>query len=126
METLTWSNILLAIVSMVLTTASSVFIPMGVAWAKSKIKDAKVAKYVGRIGDIIVDAVIATNQTYVDTLKGKNMFDETAQKVAFEKTKSTVLALVNSEAKAVIVEAYGDFDEWLVSKIESTVGKVKQ
>ena len=126
METLTWSNILLAIISMVLTTASSVFIPIGVAWAKSKIKDAKVAKYVGRIGDIIVDAVIATNQTYVDSLKDKDLFDAAAQKIAFEKTKSTVLALVNSEAKAVIVEAYGDFDAWLISKIESTVGQVKQ
>ena len=126
METLSWSNILLAIISMVLTTASSVFIPIGVAWAKSKIKDAKVAKYVGRIGDIIVDAVIATNQTYVDSLKDKDLFDAAAQKIAFEKTKSIVLALVNSEAKAVIVEAYGDFDAWLISKIESTVGQVKQ
>lgn len=54
------------------------------------------------------------------------MFDAAAQAIAFEKTKSTVLALINAEAKAAIVEAYGDFDEWLISKIESAVGQIKE
>lgn len=126
METLSWGDILLTFISMVLTVISGVLVPMLVTWLKAKIKDETVAKYVGRIGEIIVDAVIMTNQKFVDAMKKAGTFDEAAQKVAFEMTKAEVLKLINDEAKKVIVEAYGDFDTWLINKIEKTVGTVKK
>lgn len=126
METLSWSDILLTFISMVLTVISGVLVPMLVTWLKTKIKDETIAKYVGRIGDIIVDAVIMTNQKFVDAMKKAGTFDAAAQQAAFEMTKAEVLKLINDEAKKVIIEAYGDFDTWLINKIEKTVGTVKK
>jgi hypothetical protein len=126
METLSWSDILLTFISMVLTVISGVLVPMLVTWLKAKIKDETVAKYVGRIGEIIIDAVIMTNQKFVDAMKKAGTFDAAAQQAAFEMTKAEVLKLINDEAKKVIVEAYGDFDTWLINKIEKTVGTVKK
>ena len=126
METITWNEVLLTVISIVLTVASGTLVPLLVTWINSKIKDETVKKYVGRIADIIIDAVIMTNQTYVDGLKKLGQFDEAAKKVAFEKTKTEVLKLIDAEAKKVIVEAFGDFDTWLTNKIERTVGEAKK
>ena len=67
-----------------------------------------------------------TNQKFVDAMKKAGTFDAAAQQAAFEMTKAEVLKLINDEAKKVIVEAYGDFDTWLINKIEKTVGTVKK
>ena len=40
-------------------------------------------KYADMLTATIKECVIATNQTYVNALKGQNAFDEAAQKVAF-------------------------------------------
>ena len=44
-------------------------------------------KYVSMLADTITDCVIATNQTYVEALKGQNAFDKEAQKQANELQK---------------------------------------
>jgi hypothetical protein len=40
-------------------------------------------KYLDMLSTTVIECVIATNQTYVNSLKGQNAFDEAAQKIAF-------------------------------------------
>ena len=47
----------------------------------------------------ITECVMATTQTYVDTLKKEGKFDGEAQKIAFSKTFDAVLAVLNDDAK---------------------------
>lgn len=43
-----------------------------------------------------------------------------------QKAKDTATALITDEAKRVIAEAYGDFDKWLASTIETLVREDKR
>ena len=97
-------------------------------WSESKaveIEDATIAGYLEDITDVIYQAVICTTQTYVDTLKAQGKFDEEAQKIAFEKTKNTVMRLLAEDAKEFIFTMYGDIDLWLDTKIEQMVNDTK-
>lgn len=91
------------------------------SWTASKVvemENATVAEYLTEITEIISQAVLCTTQTYVDSLKAQGKFDEEAQKIAFAKTKQTVLALLTQEAKDFLTKMYGDIDLWLDTKIE--------
>ena len=61
---------------------------------KTNIDDATLKKYMDMLTQTITDCVIATNQTYVETLKKQGKFDAEAQKEAFN---MTFLELVNVE-----------------------------
>lgn len=80
-----------------------------------------VEKYVTLLAQTISDCVIATNQTYVEELKGKNMFDEAAQKEALQKTYNTVMAILSDEAIGYLENIYGDLHESIITKIEKEV-----
>lgn len=91
-----------------------------------KIDNEKAQEYLTSIGDTICQVVMSTTQTYVDNLKGKDAFDDVAQKEAFNITKNAVLNLLTTEAKDFLAKAYGDVDAWLDSKIEQTVQATKK
>ena len=78
------------------------------------------------IEDIILTAVDTTSQTFVESLKEAGKFDEAAQKEAFQKSKDTILRLLNNESKELLVTLYNDLDTWLDSKIEATVKASKK
>lgn len=89
--------------------------------AKTDIEIAR--KYTDMVTKTITDCVIATNQTYVNSLKNSGSFDEAAQKEAFNKTMSAVLAILSEDAKDYIREATGDLNTYLTQLIESEVHK---
>lgn len=74
---------------------------------------------------IVTDAVTATNQTFVDSLKESGKFDEAAAKAAFEKSKDAILKILPQTTKDALAVLYGDVDAWLDSKIEATVKAAK-
>lgn len=84
-----------------------------------------VDKYVCIAADIITKCVIATNQTYVETLKKQGKFDQQAQEVAFQKTLLAVQAMLTAEAKQCLTEFYGDLDIYITSAIEAAVNEKK-
>lgn len=73
----------------------------------------------------VMDAVLHVNQIYVDSLKAAGSFTEEAQKEAFNKAYAESVKLISDGTKKIIEEVYGSFDEWLKSKIESSVKKAK-
>lgn len=79
------------------------------------------AKYVRMLSETITDCVIATNQTYVESLKAQGSFNADAQKVAFQKTFDSVMAVLSVEAKEYLSEAYGDLAAYITNRIEAEV-----
>lgn len=91
----------------------------------SKIDNEIAKKYTNMIYQTIVDCVIATNQTYVDSLKKSGSFDEAAQKEAFNRTMNAVLTILSDDAKDYITETTGDLNTYLTQMIEAYVKKCK-
>ena len=88
--------------------------------------DATYTKYMNMLRDTITDCVIATNQTYVDSLKKEGKFDAEAQKNAYEKTYAAVMAILNDDANNYLTEIVGDLDGYVSNLIESNVKTSKE
>ena len=82
-------------------------------------------KYISLLSSTITNCVIATNQTYVETLKKQGKFDAEAQKEAFNMTLDAVMALLTDEAKRYLSEIYGDLNTYITNQIEATVNQNK-
>ena len=83
--------------------------------------DEKQKKYIEMLNNTITDCVIATTQTYVDTLKKQGKFDKEAQEQAFLMTFNAVSSLLTEESKKYLNEAIEDLDLYIKQKIESEV-----
>ncbi|MDE6601904.1 MAG: hypothetical protein K2K90_07025 [Lachnospiraceae bacterium] len=73
----------------------------------------------------VMDAVLYVNQTFVDTLKAKGEFTESAWKEAKQKAYNAALLTVSEESKKAVAAVYGSFDNWLQLKIEASVKAAK-
>lgn len=93
--------------------------------SKNSIKNSQTEKYTNMIFDTVTKCVIATNQTYVDSLKKSGSFNEVAQKEAFHRTMSAVLSILGEDAKKYIVETTGDLNTYLTQVIEAQVNRYK-
>ena len=78
-------------------------------------------KYIDMLEQTIINCVIATNQTYVDALKAEGKFDGEAQKIAFQKTYDSIMAILSEDAKKYLNEAIGDLQTYIISQIEKQV-----
>lgn len=69
----------------------------------------------------VSNAVSDINQTYVDSLKEQDKFDEEAQKRAFADALATAKRSLTNETILFIKETFGDVDAYLKPMIESQV-----
>lgn len=97
-----------------------------VTWIKAKTAEIEQNKYTELISDTIIQCVIATNQTYVETLKKEGKFDAEAQEKAFEITKQAVLTVLTNQARDFIEITYGDVEAWLNQQIEAAINTCKK
>lgn len=93
---------------------------------KASVSNETAQKYLDMIIDLVTRCVLATNQTYVESLKAQGKFDAEAQKEAFKRTYDAVLALLSEEAKQFIIEMTGDLQTYLTELIESLVHENKE
>lgn len=93
---------------------------------KAKTNNAYAQKYLSMLNDTITSAVIAINQTYVNTLKEVGKFDEEAQKAAFEKVSTMVMNSLTEDAVIYLREIIGDLETYISNKIEEKVVIVKE
>ena len=84
------------------------------------------SKYIEMLSNTICECVIATNQTYVDSLKAQGKFDAEAQKKAFEMTYNSVINILTDEAKIYLTSIYGDLTVYITNMIEAEVNKNKK
>lgn len=78
-------------------------------------------KYINLLAETINNCVIATNQTYVESLKAQGKFDVEAQKEAFAKTQDAVLAILSDDAKEYLENMIGDLTLYISQQIEAQV-----
>ena len=88
---------------------------------QANINDATLKKYMEMLTSTITDCVIATNQTYVESLKAQGKFDAAAQQRAFELTSKAVMEILSEDAKIYLASAVGDLNAYITKKIEAEV-----
>lgn len=82
-------------------------------------------KYFDMLNKTITNCVIATNQTYVDALKDKNVFTAEAQKEALQKTYNAIMSILSEDAKDYLTNATGDLQGYIMNLIEAQVKENK-
>ena len=73
------------------------------------------------LNETISSAVLATTQTYVDSLKKQGKFDIEAQKVAFSQTYDAVMKVLTDEAIKYLTASVGDLETYITNRIEADV-----
>lgn len=109
----------------ILTKYLVTFISMKAEEMKQKTSNETAQKYISMASETIMACVLATNQTYVESLKAQGKFDKEAQEIAFNKTLEAVLLLMNDEVKDYITEVFGDLNAYLTTQIEAAVNGTK-
>ena len=123
------SNLLIAVITAavpVLTAYGVTLIRKVTAAASARTEDARVQGYITEIGIAVSDAVSATSQTYVDSLKNKGEFTLEAQKEAAKRALESCIASLTPAARDFITRVYGDINSYLTNKIEAEVRSQKQ
>lgn len=93
--------------------------------AQDKLANDKADKYVQLFEDTLISCVLATKQTYVESLKNKNLFDAEAQREAFKMTYDNIMKILSADAVKYLQEAHGDLEAYLTECIEATVNLTK-
>lgn len=128
-----WMNVLAQVFEIVVFPLLGVGTVYLVFLIKAKINELKLKhnsdlakKYFDMLDKTICDAVIATNQTYVEALKKEGKFDADAQKKAFEQTYNTVMKLLTADAKEYLETAVADLTVYINTRIEAEVNVSKK
>lgn len=128
-----WTNVLNQIFEfsvIPLLSVVSVTLIAIVVWKKNQLlketNNEMAKQYIEMLDDTIIDCVLATNQTYVETLKKEGTFTVEAQKVAFKKTFDAVLNILSEDAKEYLNVAIKDLNGYITNKIEADIVLTKQ
>lgn len=104
-----------------------------VVWIKSKTKEVQaktdnefLQSCLSILETTVVNAVLATNQTYVEALKKENAFTAEAQKEAFKKTYEAVLASLTEDTKKGLETLTTDLTAYITEMIEAKVNEQKK
>lgn len=104
-----------------------------IAFLKAKITEANTSsdnstanRIRWEVAEAVEDAVTAVNQTFVEELKNKNLFDKEKQEEAFERALEGTIDALSRETVDFINNTYGDINIWLIDKIEAAVGRNKK
>lgn len=122
----TIKDILLSACSIIVTGLLGWGVTVLTSWLNTKIKDKKLASYLTRITQITTDAVECVFQSFVETLKNNDKFDQNAQKEAKDKALEIINSQLTDELKDFIADNYGDIQKWLLNKIESVIYQLKK
>lgn len=135
---MTLEQLLQDLLFIVLAAAIPLCLKFLYSWVTSVVEEktqnmdnAKLKEYINSAVQAVMKAVLSTYQTYVDSLKKQDLFDEEAQKKAFEMAKNAALLMITEDVKAAVEEVYGDFNIWIDNTIEQFVkankdGKVEE
>jgi hypothetical protein len=118
-------SILFSAIGAVLTAVITWATQRLIIWLNSKIKNEKSAKIMEQAVNIVANAVKSTYQTYVESLKNINAFTKEAQITALNNAIGQTKALLTKDMIKLINNTYGNLEEWINLKIESTIYDLK-
>lgn len=119
-------EIIIPIALGMLTTFAIKFINQKIAESKVKVDSDEKRKYLDMLNETIVECIKATNQTYVNNLKDKNIFDKEAQLNALKKTTDNVMTIIKGDAEDYLRAAVGDLETLVQEKIEANIEEAKK
>lgn len=120
-----WQNILLSAIGIIVTGLVTWGVERLIAFLNTKIKNTKALQYSTDAINIVADVVKATYQSYVQSLKDKNMFDAEAQKTALQIALNKAQSQMSADVKNYITTNFGDLTEWITSQIEAVLYDLK-
>ena len=127
-----WMNVLEQLFELVIFPVLSIagiyltyLISVKITEIKQKTNDETAKKYLDMLETTIQNAVLATTQTYVDSLKKQGKFDAEAQKEAFKQTYDAVMRVLTADAVKYLTESVGDLQTYITNKIEANVKLTK-
>ena len=92
----------------------------------AKIKDDRVRLHLNKAAELANQAVLTTNQNFVDNLKKAGTFDEKQADIAFRKSVKLTKSLMTDETKKAVEGAVGDFEVFLMTLVEQQVAIAKE
>lgn len=123
-----WMNVLAQVFELVVYPVLSItgvyltyLISVKIKELKQKTNDETAQKYLNMLDVTIQNAVLATTQTYVESLKKQGKFDAEAQKLAFKQTYDAVMNVLTADAVRYITVIVGDLETYVTNKIEANV-----
>ena len=118
-------NILVSVISAGILALLSFVGTKLCAFIDSKVKDTKGNALLKQATTVVLNAVRATFQTYVESLKNSGSFDSEAQLKALNQAKDTALSQLTTEVKDYITSNFGDLNSWITTQIESSINLLK-
>lgn len=118
-------NIIFSALGIIITGLATWGTTVIVNWLNSNIKNKKLAALSETILIIVSNAVKATYQTYVESIKGTDMWTEEAQKKALQDALTMAKNSLTVEALKFIEERHGDIDTYIINLIHSILYDLK-
>lgn len=121
-----WKEILTTIILSVIGAIISGIGAFIMAWIRSKIKNEKVAKIIDDAYRIVNEGVMYVYQTYVDSLKGTDLWDDAAKETARQKAFEYINKNLSTEVVNFLEQNGATLKEWIAEQIEIAVQQQKQ
>lgn len=121
-----WKEILTYVLSAAGVALVSYLSERLIVLINQKIQNQKASKALGEAIELVVNAVKATQQEYVDELKKAGTFDADAQKAALEMAIKKVRANMSAETEKYLTANAGDLNEWITDMIHSVIYDMKK
>ena len=120
-----WSEVVISVVSIIVTALASWGVTELTRLINSKIKDANAKEMLSSAVTTVSDVVKQVYQTCVEALKGQNAFTAEAQKEALAKALETIEAILPEKVKAYLTDNFGNMEAWLTTQIEAAIYGLK-
>ena len=121
-----WKEILTYILSAAIVALISYLSERLIVLINQKIQNQKASKALSEAVELVVNAVKATQQEYVDELKKAGTFDADAQKIALEMAIKKVRANMSVETEKYLTANADDLNDWIADMIHSVIYDMKK
>ena len=120
-----FQQILFSALGVFVTGLVSWFTTLAIKWLNSKIKNKELLHFSTTVLTIVTNAVKATYQTYVESIKGTELWNAQSQKEALEQALITAKKELTVDSLEYIQKEHGDIDAYLKTLIESILYDLK-
>lgn len=120
-----WNGLIFSALSIIITGLATWAMGLLTKWLNDKLENKKSKEYVDDILQIVTGAVKKTYQSYVESIKGTDMWTAEAQQKALNIALGTAREAINLDTAQYISEKYGDIDTYLTNLIESVLYDLK-
>ncbi len=114
-------DLLLTVISIVVTTLVTWATTRLIAFLNQKISDKKMARFSTTLAELVSNCVLEVSQTYVDTLKKEGKFDAEAQKKALDMCLNNIQTKLTPEIVDYIKSNFGDVVAYLKMLVEAYI-----